>query len=320
MQSLDLFTRYFLPLYPPDVAADLGRARSVDANPADNPNLVAHLTDAAQRFVARATALFGEDLALDFSDASVHRLSALWTPARLEQWAREGAVGSPENELFNVIVHGAAYVGETIVRTRGARWLVRRPLWESRVRLVSAAGEAELAPFSWLLRSSSVATGDKSDKPDSSSEAGLVTLADRYRTFVEVPSTDAMSWPVWLVPRPLPGLKRPTYSSFYKYLRAHLVEIRDVGNDFPSAERFDELRFKSLAFQIVGEGRALVAYGMGDTGASAFWFGPQGFTHALYIPCDAGSAVELTLPENRVRLAVTAGGKPVFHESMWWGP
>lgn len=305
MTTPDLFARFFLPLYPADAASDLAGARAVDANPGNNPALIAHLADAAARFVSLGPGLFGSDPNLDFSDASVHRMSALWTPDRLETWGATGAAGSAENALFNAIVHGAAYVGECIVKNHGARWLVRRPLWESRVYLTSAAGEAELAPFSWLVRSS---------------ERQGPTLADRYRTYVEVPVENAMTWPTWLVPRTLPPLKRPTYSTLYKYLRAQLAELRDVGKDFPSAERFDELRFRSLAFSIVGEGRAVIAYGVGEHGLSAFWFGDKGFIRAMFIPCDAEGGVELTTEETRVRFAVKREERPLFHETMWWGP
>lgn len=65
MKPEELFSRYFLPLYPPDSRADLARARATDANPARNPALFAHLGEAADRFVAKAPGLFGENLALD---------------------------------------------------------------------------------------------------------------------------------------------------------------------------------------------------------------------------------------------------------------
>lgn len=56
-----LFRAYFLPLYPPDVGHakdDLARARAVDANPARNPAIFAHLDDAAAVFVAQGASLF----------------------------------------------------------------------------------------------------------------------------------------------------------------------------------------------------------------------------------------------------------------------
>ena len=40
--------------------------------------------------------------------------------------------------LTHVVVHGAIYVGSCVIRGHGASWQVRRPLWESLVRLESA--------------------------------------------------------------------------------------------------------------------------------------------------------------------------------------
>ncbi len=153
MKPEELFARYFLPLYPPDSRADLARARATDANPGRNAALFAHLDEAADRFVANAPVLFGVDLALDRSDASVHRLSAALTLERRDRWAAQGAAGTPDSALFNVVVHGAAYVGACVVARHGGVWSVRRPLWESLVRLKSHAGEADLAIFHWWLKS-----------------------------------------------------------------------------------------------------------------------------------------------------------------------
>ncbi len=46
-----LFTEFFLPNYPPDAARDLAKARSTDANPANNPELTAHLARLAKKQV-----------------------------------------------------------------------------------------------------------------------------------------------------------------------------------------------------------------------------------------------------------------------------
>ena len=109
-----LFRAYFLPLYPPDARADLARARAEDANPARNPAIFAHLDEAAALFAARAPVLFagGEPVELAYSDASVHRLSKAIPRDRRDGWVTRGAAGTPESEIFNVVVHGAAYVGE----------------------------------------------------------------------------------------------------------------------------------------------------------------------------------------------------------------
>src|SRR5262245_19045068 len=178
-----LFESYFLPLYPEGAKTDLGRVRSEDANPANNASILAHLDEAAGVFVARATGLFGSDLELDYSDASVHRLGHALGDATRDQWMSEGTPGSASSLLFNAVVHGSAYVGACVVRNHDARWAVRRPLWESLVVLRSAAGEAMLPVFHWWLKALAGEEG---------------SLADRYRTHVEVPTTDATALPAWL--------------------------------------------------------------------------------------------------------------------------
>ena len=45
-----LFRDVFWPLYPPDAQADLAAARRTDANPAKNPAIYAHLSEAAAIF------------------------------------------------------------------------------------------------------------------------------------------------------------------------------------------------------------------------------------------------------------------------------
>src|SRR5271170_1967352 len=97
-----LFERYLWPVYPEDARADLARARTLDVNPAGNPDVVAHLDDAARVFARMAPGLFGDaDPRLDLTDASVHRLSVLLTAARRDLWASRGASGTAGNELFN---------------------------------------------------------------------------------------------------------------------------------------------------------------------------------------------------------------------------
>ena len=176
--AASLFATYFLPLYPEDVLRDLEAARRTDVNPGGNKAVLAHLDDAAGVFLANAGRLFpGVDLELDFSDASVHRLSAALTTERRDAWKADGAAGSSSSALFNVVVHGAAYVGSCILKAHSGSWSVRRPLWETFVKLKSRAGEAELAVFHWWL---------KSLADDALQDAGA-SLADRYRTHVEVP-------------------------------------------------------------------------------------------------------------------------------------
>ncbi len=235
MDAEELFVRFFLPVYPADVEAGVGaaatvaRLRATEANPGNNPSILAHLDDAALRFVANAGALFGADLALDRSDESVHRLSAALTVERRDAWASAGRAGTAENLLFNAVVHGASYVGACVVASHAGSWCVRRPLWESLVRLRSRAGEADLAIFHWWLKSLA-------------DDAQSTTLADRYRAHVEVPCARPEELPVLTTPsgRVLPRLKTPRYDHLHKYLRAHLSELRDLGEHFslsPSASR-----------------------------------------------------------------------------------
>ena len=146
-----LFNDYFLPLYPTEAARDLAAARTTDANPGKNRAIFVQLTDAARVFVDSSAGVFGKPLELDFSPASVHRLGAAVTRERRDAWMRAD-VGSPKSELFNVVVHGAAYLGECAVRA-GGTWSARNPLWESVVRLQSRSGEGDLAVFHWWLKS-----------------------------------------------------------------------------------------------------------------------------------------------------------------------
>jgi hypothetical protein len=320
-----LFVRFFLPLYPPDlrgtdVARELARARATDANPGGNPALVHHLADAARVFVENAPALFGGDaaarsLGLDGTDASVHRLSAALTRARRDAWAAQGAPGSPQSALFNAVVHGAAYIGECIVAGRpgqGAAWSVRRPLWESVVRLRSRAGEASLAVFSWWLKSLA----------DEAYEAsGRATLADRYRAYVEVPCSRPEDLPVLAPPdRALPRLKGPRYDTLHKYLRAHLPELKDVGEDFPSPERFAELDLASVDFFLVGGGRMLLMAGASPDGLHLLWVTTAGFEKSAFLPSDAFPAPVVRVEGDRVLALTSHAGEVRTTEMLWWGP
>ncbi len=311
----EIFTKHFLPLYPPDAFADLAAARATDVNPAKNPAIIDHLQDAAKIFAARGRELFGADLDLDFSDASVHRLSAKITRELRDRWRNTGAVGSAENELFNVVVHGAAYVGECARRGRTAEWSARRPLWESVVVLESRAGTARLAIFHWWL---------KSLADDAFENASGGTIADRYRTHVEAPTFDGDALPIFLktdpdVKRLLPRITKPKYDVFYKYIKAHLSEIRDVGADFPSAARFDELDFRWLDFFIVGAGRMLLMAGAAEKGVHLFWLGQSGFEKSAFIPCDAFPEPIVKTDGDKIVVACRIDKKDVVHEMLWWG-
>ena len=307
-----LFAEYLLPLYPGD-ARHLDAVRTTDANPAKNPAILGHLGDAARVFVGMHAAVLGRDLELDFSDASVHRLGAALGRDARDRLARSGTPGTPESALFNVLVHGAAYVGECVVRAHGGEWLVRRPLWESRVRLVSRAGEAELAVLSWWLRALADEAFD---------DAGAVRqgLAERYRAYVEVPTTDPQALAPLGPARALPRLKKPRYDVFYKYLKAHLPELRDVGADFPSPERFEAYGFAWLDFLLVGGERMLVVAGPGQGGMHAFWFDRGGFLKSALFAADAMPEPLVRADGDKLAFVVSRAGKTVVHETLWWGP
>jgi hypothetical protein len=310
----ELFVRYFLPLYPPDARANLARARTADANPGRNPALLGHLEEAAERFVANARALFGaQDLRLDRSDASVHRLSAALTAERRDAWAAQGAAGGPDSALFNAVVHGAAYVGACIVASHGGVWGVRRPLWESVVRLASRAGEADLAIFHWWLKSLAGEGG----------AGGGATLADRYRAHVEVPCARPEELPriaQGTAERALPRLKQPRYDTLFKYLRAHVPELRDLGDDFPSPERFAELALRWLDFHWLGDGRMLLLAGASPHGLHLVWLTASGFDKSAFFPCDAFPDPVVRVQEGRVVAMTSTQGEARVHEMLWWGP
>jgi hypothetical protein len=304
----ELFVRWFLPLYPPDARENLARARAADANPGGNPAFVAHLGEAAERFVANAPVLFGADLGLDGSDASVHRLSAALTRERRDAWAASGAPGSPENLVFNAVVHGAAYVGACIVGRHGGVWRVRRPLWESLVHLRSRAGEADLAVFHWWLKS--LADGEQG-----------TTLADRYRAHVEVPCAKPEELPVLVAsPRTPPRLKNPRYASLHQWLRAHLPELADLGADFPSAERFDAYEFRWIEAHLLGGGRMVLLAGASPSGLHLFWMGAGGFEKAALFPCDSFPDPVVRLEDDRIVALTSQSGATQTHELLWWGP
>jgi hypothetical protein len=187
-------------------------------------------------------------------------------------------------------------------------WQVRRPLWESVVRLTSRAGTGDLAVFHWWLKALS---DDEIDRG---------RLADRYRTHVEVPTYDAERLPV-LAPadRRLPRLAKVRYDMLYKHLRAHLPELRDVGADFPSPERFDEMGFKHLDFALMGGGRMLLVHGPAAEGYHLLWLDASGFTKAAYYPADPFPAPVVQIEGDKLRVILSVEERQVVHEMLWWG-
>ncbi|MGK4008120.1 hypothetical protein WMF31_36215 [Sorangium sp. So ce1036] len=318
LTAAKLFERFFAPHYPPDALADLAAARATDANPAGNPSILARIEDAAAVFARLAPGAFDlPDLDLDRSDASVHRLGAALTRARRDAWLspagappgapQAGRAGEPPM-LVTLVTHGALYVGACVVKNHGGRWQVRRPLWESLVRLESRAGTGDLAIFQWWL------------KALSDEEIGRGRLADRYRTHVEVPTFDAERLPILAAgDRRIPRLAKVRYDTLYKHLRAHLPELRSVGEDFPSPERFEEMAFKSLEFALLGGGRMLLMHGATADGVHLFWLDASGFVKSAYYPADSFPAHVVQVEGEKVRVIVSVGGEAQVHEMLWWG-
>ncbi|WP_437756055.1 hypothetical protein [Sorangium sp. So ce1389] len=322
-----LFERFFAPHYPPDALADLASARSTDANPAGNPSILAQIEHAAEVFARLAPGALGvPDLGLDFSDASVHRLGAALTRERRDAWlapamdtrdarGARGADSAPTTSgageppmLVTLVTHGALYVGACVVKSHGGKWQVRRPLWESLVRLESRAGTGDLAIFQWWL------------KALSDEEIGRGRLADRYRTHVEVPTFDAEQLPI-IAPgdRRIPRLAKVRYDTLYKHLRAHLPELRSVGEDFPSPERFEEMGFKGMEFALLGGGRMLLMHGATAEGVHLFWLDASGFVKSAYYPADSFPAHVVQVEGEKIRVIVPVRGETQAHEMLWWG-
>ncbi|WP_437279004.1 hypothetical protein WME90_00175 [Sorangium sp. So ce375] len=313
--AAQIFERLFAPHYPPDALADLASARSTDVNPAGNPSILAQIDHAAEVFARLAPAAFGApDLGLDFSDASVHRLGAALTRERRDAWlapaggARGTSGGGDPPLLVTLVTHGALYVGACVVKNHGGKWQVRRPLWESLVRLESSAGTGDLAIFQWWL------------KALSDEEIGRGRLVDRYRTHVEVPTFDAGRLPILAAgDRRIPKLAKVRYDTLYKHLRAHLPELRSVGDDFPSPERFEEMGFKSLEFALVGGGRMLLMHGAAAEGVHLLWLDASGFVKSVYYPADGFPAHVVQIEGQKIRVIVPVGGETQVHEMLWWG-
>lgn len=245
---------------------------------------------------------------MDRSDASVHRLSRALTRARRDRWMRErGPDGAPL--LSHVMLHGAMYVGACIVREHEGIWQVRRPLWESLVRLRSRAGEGDIALVQWWLKSLS------------DDEIERTPLADRYRAHVEVPRLSPEKLPIIAPPdRKLPRLGKVRYDTLHRHLRAHLPELTDLGDDFPSAERFAELGFHWLEFVWLGEGRMLLLHGPTDSGVHLFWLDAAGFAKAAFFPCDAAPPHRVEVRGDVLVVSLTVLGTMRDQEMLWWGP
>ncbi len=282
-----LFSRFFWPLYPPDVRADPAAAQHTDANPARNPALLAPWVEAAELFVQNAPRLLGTELTYDADGIS--RLSRALDRSRRDAWIAASDPADPGNPLFNAVVHGAAYVGEVIVRAHGGAWAMRRPTWESLVMRRVKDRDAikttgAIPPFHWLLKHLS----------DAEIDAG--SLAYRFHVHVELATADVALLPVIAPPRRLPSIREPTYALLSRYLAQHLPTLRDLGDGFPSAADFTARGYATLGFEMFHGGRVLAMHGQIPAHddvpplVEILWLTARGFDHADTVPTDAGAA------------------------------
>jgi hypothetical protein len=180
------------------------------------------------------------------------------------------------------------------------------------VTLESRAGRGDLAVFQWWLKSLSDESLD--------GHPGALTLADRYRTHVEIPCARPEDLPVLAAPRVVPRLAKVRYDTLYKHLRAHVPELRDVGEHFPSPERFDAYGFDALEFVLLGGGRMLLIHGQGKGGEHLFWLGSAGFEKAAFFPADPFPAPLVRAEGDKLVVLTQFEGKTAMHEMLWWGP
>jgi len=108
MAATSLFEAYFRSLYPPD-QRDESRAITAPVRPTRTPAqpaLLAELDEVAALFARLAPEAFGRgDLALDFSDASVHRLGAFRRSHRARPRSSHGAPPGDCAPIVQVVVH-----------------------------------------------------------------------------------------------------------------------------------------------------------------------------------------------------------------------
>jgi hypothetical protein len=163
--------------------------------------------------------------------------------------------------------------------------------------------------FQWWIKSLS----------DGEIERG--TLSDRYRAHVEQPRFRPEALPL-IVPseRRLPRLARVRYDTLYQHLRAHLPELVDLGEHFPTAERFAELEFKHLDFLWLGGTRMLLLHGRAKNGVHLFWLDTKGFAKAAFYPADPDSDYAIAVEGDTVRVTLSYQGARAEHIMLWWGP
>ncbi len=266
-----LFDRWFAPLYPR--GADSRRAAQRRRQPREEP------------FDHRAARRGGRGLRAPRRRAPGRALARARLQRRLGASARPAADARAARRVARARAAGRAAGDRPAGDSRRAlRGRVHRQEPRGRVEGATPAlgvarrahlerGDGDLAVFHWWL------------KALSDDEIGKDRLVDRYRTNVEVPTFDASKLaPIAPADRRLPRLTKVRYDLLYKHLRAHLPELRDVGEDFPSPERFEDYGFQWLDFKLVGEGRMLLFYGAAESGLHLIWMDAEGFAKSAYYP------------------------------------
>jgi hypothetical protein len=122
------------------------------------------------------------------------------------------------------------------------------------------------------------------------------------------------------VERRIPRLAKVRYDTLYKHMRAHLPELSDLGEHFPTAERFAELGFEHLEFLWLGGTRMLLLHGPAKNGVHLFWLDQRGFAKAAFYPADRRSEYELAIEGDSLRVNLVFQGSPAEHITLWWGP
>lgn len=319
-----LFERWFLRHYPEEVRRDYHRAIGTDANPANNPSIAAHLTEAAELFARNAPALLGTELTFD--GAGVARLAKALDRDRRDRWLSQSTPEDPTNVFFNAVIHGAIFVGECAVRAHGCRWSARNPLWESRVERFVRDKESRKAigpfsPFQWVLK-------HLDDR-----EIAESRLADRFRVHVEFATADVESYPQVVSVSKLPKLdggKSPIdYDLLVKYLHKHLAAITDLGPLFPSITEFQSIGYRSLGFEVFHEGRVIAMHSLftppdadpheSTSTVDVYWLTAQGAQRIDRIPCAAHPPYFARKTGDVLEVTTASNNKPRTHRIGYRG-
>ena len=277
------------------------RSRATDANPAKNP----HDHRAARRGRRRSSRgsrrrrSARPTSTLDFSDASVHRLGA---PSSL---ARGATRGSSEKIAGHAAAGADGDARRALPRgVRGARrtagsWQVRRPpgsRWcgSSRGPGVGRAGAVSVVAEGARRR------GDRRRAPRRPlpRARGAADASTPRRCRAIAPAGPAAA-----------AAGQGALRHAAQAPRAHLPELRSVGDDFPSPERVDEMGFSLAGLHA---GRATVGcccmHGAGARGRAPLLARRRRLREAAYLPADKFPAhVRAGRRATRSRMIVPVG-------------